>query len=267
MYPIFNFFGIEVPAFGTMMLSAGVVAFLLVYLQTRGTALWQDAFNYFFFTLAGALGGAYLLNVSLNLPAALSAWDALISRYSFFEALTLLIRSTSGLVFYGGLIGGGLLMLLYSRVFKAPLLPYLDVFALAAPVAHAVGRIGCFLGGCCYGVPLPNSHPLSIVYPPGSLGAPSGVPLFAAPLVEAALVLLLAAGLYIYKTRRHPKMGMTAAYYVICYSVIRFVLEFWRGDLVRGVWYGVSTSQLISAVMLTAGIFIAVSVRKPVRRS
>jgi phosphatidylglycerol:prolipoprotein diacylglycerol transferase len=260
VHPFFHVLSYEIPAFAVMMFTAALVSFLLVYLLTRNTPLKQDASNYFFFTLAGALGGAYLLNVALTLPASLSRWDVLIKRYPLTEALSLLIQSVSGLVFYGGLIGGGLMMLLYSRMFKTPLLPYLDVFAAVAPVTHAIGRVGCFLSGCCYGVPLPNSHPLSVIYPAESLSAPSGVPLFAAPLVEAGINLLLAVGLLVYKKRRRPKAGMTAAVYICCYAVIRFVLEFWRGDLVRGVWWGVSTSQIISVGLLVVGVATAVKI-------
>jgi phosphatidylglycerol:prolipoprotein diacylglycerol transferase len=261
MHPFFHVFGYRIPAFAVMMLAAALVTYLLVYLLTRKTPLWQDASNYYFFTLAGALGGAYLLNVALTLPAALSRWDALIKRYPLTEALNLLIQSVSGLIFYGGLIGGGLMMLLYSRVFKTPLLPYLDVFASVAPVTHAIGRVGCFLSGCCYGVPLPNSHPLSVIYPPESLAAPFGVPLLAAPLLEAGINLILAVGLFVYKKRLQPKAGMTAAVYICCYAVIRFVLEFWRGDLARGVWWGVSTSQIISVGVLAVGVGMAVRLK------
>ena len=130
------------------------------------------------------------------------------------------------------------------------------MFDLAAPslaLAHAVGRIGCFFGGCCYGIEVSHNHPFAIVYPPASLGAPSGIPLLAIPLIEAVFLLLLSLILiFIYLKSR--KNGLCASLYLLIYPAGRFMLEFYRGDIIRGSYGLFTTSQIISAAVFVFGI-------------
>lgn len=252
MYPFFNILGVQIPAYGSMMLLAALTAFGLTALQTYKSALWQDAFNYYFFALVGALSGAFLLHVAVTIPVVIARWDTLMAGLSFKEGFTVLAQSLTGFVFYGGLLGSIASMIIYSRVFKTPLLPYLDVFAPIVPVAHAIGRVGCFLGGCCYGIEVGHDHPLGVIYPAASLAAPPGQPLLAVQLIEAVLNLLIACVLFMIKKKK-PAPGTLAAGYLMIYACSRFALEYFRGDLIRGVYHGVSTSQIISALLFISG--------------
>jgi len=264
MHPFFSVFGVQISAFATMAVVAGAVAFVMLLVSVRGSDLKHHAINYFFIALCGALVGAWLLYALVNLPRLLVLWPQIRETMPLNEALTMAVRLLGGAVFYGGLLGGLLAMWLYAKVYKTPLLPYLDIFAPIVAVAHAIGRVGCFLAGCCYGRQLPPNHLLAVIYPPASLAAPHGVTLLAVPLIESALNLLIAAGLMALMKLRGSKIkpGTVAALYMMLYATIRFVLEFFRGDVVRGGFWVMSTSQWISAGLFAAAMALLICLRK-----
>lgn len=156
----------------------------------------------------------------------------------------------NGFVVYGGLIGGILTAIVYCKIKKTD---FLDCFDIAAPLialAQFFGRIGCFLAGCCYGQP--TDSPLAVVFH-DSFYAPVDVPLFPIQLVSAVLNLINFL-LLSYLWDRKIKKGAVGAVYIITYSVGRFVLEFFRGDLERGSVGTLSTSQFISIFTVIIGI-------------
>ena len=132
--------------------------------------------------------------------------------------------------------------------FAADFMPLL-VPALA--LVAALGRVGCFCAGCCYGVECDS--PVSVVFPAASLAAPPGVPRLPVQLFEAAVQLALFLAL-LWFTAGPRRARFAAEFYLACYCPARFVLEFFRGDVARGALWGLSTSQWLSA----AG-FLAVS--------
>ena len=109
------------------------------------------------------------------------------------------------------------------------------------------------------------SHPLAIVYPPESLGAPYGVPLLAMPLIEASFNLIIAGAIYIFvRIKRPSRPGYCVVIYLLAYPAMRFILEFFRGDIMRGVLLGMSTSQWISIGLFSAGVALYISLRRNV---
>jgi len=259
MHPFFYFFNMRIPAFGTMITLAGLVSFcLLMLIAKRRKFPADDTLNYFLMCLLGGLGGAILLHAILAAPNLIIDWQEQIAPLPLMEKAAEILAHLGGMIFYGGFIGAALAVLLYSKLAKVPLLQYLDIIAPVAPVAHAIGRVGCLLGGCCYGIEVAHDHPLAIVYPPASLAAPPGIPLLAVPLIESFCNLLIAGVLFIFsrnvsgsEKKRIP--GRVVALYALLYAPVRFVLEFFRGDEIRGVYGGVSTSQIISIVIFAAG--------------
>ena len=150
-----------------------------------------------------------------------------------------------GLVFYGGLIGGvagavGSCLVLRESV------PALGVIAVPVlPLGHAIGRLGCFFAGCCYG--FAYDGPLAVT----SAYLPAGTTVFPVQLLEMALNLALCGVLLLYTRRRRD--GMRVLYlYLALYAVERFALEFLRGDAIRGAVGPLSTSQIISLALLCA---------------
>ena len=261
MQPFFNVFGIAIPAFFTMTVLAVLVSFSLILAGTRRSYNRLDAVYYFVVILCGAFIGAWVLHTLVNLPRIISEWQIIRAAMPLASALEYALLQLSGMVFYGGLLGGLLAMVGYSRYFKVPLLPYMDLFAPILLIAHAIGRLGCLFAGCCYGMAVSERHVFAIFYPPESLVAPSGVPLLAVPLIEAVFNLCIAAGIYIF-TRRNTKQGYPTAIYLLTYPAMRFFLEFFRGDVQRGIYFGVSTSQWISMGLFAAGVALLVYICK-----
>ena len=268
MHPYFSVFGFHIPAFGSMIALAGVVSFciLALYARRRGFPA-DDTLNYFLMCLLGGLGGAVLLHVILALPGLIANWGEQIAPLPLKEAIGAVFARLGGMIFYGGFIGAAAAVLLYSKLAKVPLLQYLDVMAPVAPIAHATGRVGCLLGGCCYGMEVSHKHPFAIVYPPASLSAPSGVPLLAVPLIESFCNLLISGILFFFAWRtgvskKDRVPGRVVALYAMLYATARFILEFFRGDEIRGVYGGVSTSQFISIAVLIGGAVLFFSAPK-----
>jgi phosphatidylglycerol:prolipoprotein diacylglycerol transferase len=152
-----------------------------------------------------------------------------------------------GLVFYGGLVGGAAAAWAYCRAWRISLADAADAGAPGLALGHAIGRIGCFLGGCCYGRVVDASFPLAVTL--------HGAPRHPVQLYEAAGLVAIAIFTSLLPRRR---AGAIFLAYVIAYALLRLVVEHWRGDdLERGLVGGaVSTSQLIASVVLAAGAAI-----------
>jgi phosphatidylglycerol:prolipoprotein diacylglycerol transferase len=106
-----------------------------------------------------------------------------------------------------------------------------------------------------------EGHPLAIIYPQASLAAPAGVPLLAVPVIEAAFLAALAA-VCLTALARTKKDGISAVMYLLLYPVIRFTIEFFRGDAARGAVGLLSTSQIISLGVFAAGVILLVRIVK-----
>lgn len=160
-----------------------------------------------------------------------------------------LLQLSDGFVVYGGIIGGILAGYIYCKKKKLRFLQYFDLLIPSVALAQAFGRIGCFLAGCCYGVE--TTSWFGVVFPEGSL-APSGVSLLPIQLISSGLDFLLFAVLVLF-SRIKKSEGQVAALYLILYSAGRFVLEYFRGDLIRGSVGVLSTSQFIAIFLLAIG--------------
>jgi phosphatidylglycerol:prolipoprotein diacylglycerol transferase len=161
-----------------------------------------------------------------------------------------------GNVWYGGLLTGWLVIHRWARAARVRLAEVYDVAALAALAAQGVGRIGCLLGGCCYGSP--TTLPWGVLVRHGDL---AGSRVHPWPLYEATFLFVLLA--WLWRVRAHSRPGMLATRYLLCTSIGRFVLEFWRGDSIRGfVWGWLSTSQVVALVLIAiAAVMLGVAGR------
>lgn len=161
-----------------------------------------------------------------------------------------LLNLTDGFVVYGGIIAGVLGAWAYCHYKKLSFLTYLDAAVPSVALAQGFGRIGCFLAGCCYGMKM--DCPFSIIFT-HSAYAPNNVPLFPSQLVSSAFDFVLFFVLCaLFKRNKTP--GKIGAFYLIFYSIGRFIIEFFRGDLERGSVGVLSTSQFISIFVAIAGI-------------
>lgn len=165
-----------------------------------------------------------------------------------------------GLVFFGGAFGGALGLWLAARRWGLPFRSLADHAAVALALGHALGRVGCVLGGCCFGIPwsgLDGHGLLSLTYThalaPAAYPPVSRLP---TPLLEALLVLVLLAVLLRWRARVASPPGTLALRYALGYAALRLCLERLRGDGVRGLMLDgmISTSQLLSLLVVVCVI-------------
>ena len=165
---------------------------------------------------------------------------------SFDDFLTQAKTVFGGSVFYGGMIGAIVTIKLYCKKKKLSS-SYLDVAAICFPLFHFFGRIGCFLGGCCYGI----ESKFGVVYHYSVAPGANGVSRFPVQLLEAVFNLGLALTFYAL-FRKKKLQGNLIHVYFYAYPVFRFADEFLRADAYRGFLWGLSTSQWISIFLLIA---------------
>ncbi|MCR5507424.1 MAG: prolipoprotein diacylglyceryl transferase [Lachnospiraceae bacterium] len=170
----------------------------------------------------------------------------LLVNFGEFIRHPLALLGSSGFVVYGGIITGILSIYIYCRIKKLDFIAYMDLVAGPVAINQGIGRIGCFLAGCCYGRAT-NSH-FSVIFPDGSL-APAGVRLIPTQLMSAAFDLAVAVFLII-MIRKVRYRGIISGLYLLFYGAGRFVIEFFRGDTERGTVMGLPTSQFISIFMM-----------------
>jgi len=166
-----------------------------------------------------------------------------------------------GLVFYGGLVGAVLAGMAFLKRRKLPIWDWSDLLAPVAMLALAVGRIGCFLNGCCYGkiapglawgVTYPVSHPAHGLHQ---------LPVHPTQ-IYASLSALFIFGALLLMQRRQRFPGQVFWTMVLMYACARFVIEFFRADP-RGKIGPLSTSQALSvAAAVAAIVFMAVLFRR-----
>ena len=162
----------------------------------------------------------------------------------------------AGGVFYGGMIAGVLVGVWYMRRHMLPVQKVADIAAPSVALGHAVGRLGCFAAGCCYGIPtdLPFGVTFTDTYSGTLVGVPLNIPLHPTQLYSSLGNLLLFGGL-LWFYRRKSFDGQVFWVYVLAYAGFRFLVEFWRGDP-RGAIFAdtLSTSQFIAIILATAAL-------------
>jgi phosphatidylglycerol:prolipoprotein diacylglycerol transferase len=179
-----------------------------------------------------------------------------------------------GLMFYGGLILAIFVFVVWCIWKKEKIVPLADLFVTVIPLGHAFGRIGCFFFGCCYGKV--SKSTCAIVFPRGSPAwheqvsggiipytASGSLPVLPTQLFEATAVFALFGLLFFLYRKYAVKIpGFVTGVYLTGYALIRFGLEFLRGDP-RAAVGAFSIGQTISSFILISGlVFIAVAFRQ-----
>lgn len=237
------------------------------------------------------IGRFHIDNVVILLLLAVPIGARWFSRLFYMPEVSMLesfkLWSGGGLVFYGGFLIGMASVVAYALLRGVNVVHLLDVMAPAAAIGLAVGRVGCFLGGCCWGdlcveparlaglepeqrkqvqtvAALSSAEwPIQVEFPARSAafkqhrqlglvgdGAPRSMAVHPVQLYEAALVFGLAIGLARLVRKRNP--GETVIALAIGYAIIRFGTEFLRADN-PAAYSGLTLSQAISAGILLVG--------------
>lgn len=185
--------------------------------------------------------------------------------------LSILRVDQGGLIFYGGFLAAVAVVVVVARRRKEPVLRLGDLVVTALPIGHALGRLGCFVNGCCYGKPF--SGPWGVSYPSESAPwwgqvyaqsitrfSPRSLPVHPVQLYESAFNLALYA-LLIFIYRRRWKDGAVVATYAILYPAWRMWVETLRGDE-RMQRMGLDVAQWLSLLFMLGGIGLALYLRK-----
>lgn len=252
---LFHIGNFGVPAMGVCILVGALLAVFLSWLLRKESSLdWNGEF------VDAIIWGVLLGFVGMKILYWIVTPEQFISSIKQGRILELL---TTGMVFYGGLIGGILGIFICSRKKKRSFFEFTDLFAPCFCVAHAFGRIGCLLVGCCAGVEPGEKVLFGAATYDGScaLTYADGHQHLPVPLMEAVFLLLL-CGVLILILLRAKKLGTVTGWYLVLYALWRFLIESFRGDAERGIYGLFSTSQWISFAILAAGIVILVTAKK-----
>ena len=194
--------------------------------------------------LCGIIGAKilYIINdwsTYVNHPGEIFSWSTL----------------QAGGVFSGGLIGALLAAAWYIRRHHMPALATTDAFAPGLALGHAIGRVGCFAAGCCYGKETHHFWGITFTsqFAHEQVGTPLGVPLEPTQLFESAVELANFV-LLMWLFRRKKFDGQVFGAYLFLYGVARYLLEFLRDDPGRGeVFGGMRTGTQLIALLLVVG--------------
>ncbi len=228
----------------------------------RSTAFCTDLM---FWVMVSGITGARVAYVLEN-------WE-----YYAASPLTVFRIDQGGLVFYGGFIAAGAALVLYAKRHRQYLPGLLDFVMTSVPLAHAFGRIGCYLNGCCYGGV--TGSRFGVCFPRHSLAwhtqvgegllsadAARSLAVYPVQLYEAVFNVAV-YGILVLLYKRRLRAGTVTAVYLILYAAGRFALEFFRGDHGERLAVGsFSIGQFVSVLILAAGtlIFLAVQGRHTV---
>ncbi|MGB5351850.1 MAG: prolipoprotein diacylglyceryl transferase [Polyangiales bacterium] len=287
-------FGEPIPAYFTLLLIGFAVATWLAARLARKEGLNPDTFiDLGLFSVILGVLGARLLHVLVDgyfwdyvhlcTDPSKVAWEITAAQCARAEGIWDAARELcqplerdcfawaafwrGGLTYYGGLIAAAAFGIWFLKREGVPLYQGMDIAAIGISLGLVFGRLGCFLGGCCFGVN--TDGPAGVSFPPfspasesqwraGLLEAPAlpSLPVHATQLYEGLGCLAITGFLLFWLRPRKRFEGQVMLAFIGLYAILRFLLEFWRADE-RGELLGLSTSQLLAipALMLVVGLW------------
>ncbi len=257
MYPeLFRIGSLAIPTYGFLLAIAFLASLFLFHKRAVGFGFdAPTASDLGVWVLLAGLLGAKLLLVIVEWP-----------RYTSLASLVDLARAAG--VFYGGLIGATLAAFLFIRRRGLSFWSVADAAAPCIALGQAIGRLGCFAAGCCWGraCELPWAVTFTDPLAEHNVGVPLHTALHPAQLYESLGTALLSGLLIRFESRRYE--GETFGRYLVCYAIVRGTVEIFRGDPRGTVLSGaLSTSQFIAALGLLAGILVLVLKRRGATRA
>lgn len=246
MFPVILEIGrIKVYSYGLMLALGFIVTGLIFRKELKRVGLPVDfADSIVIAALLGGIFGAKVYSVIEGIKE-----YGLSSFRDFF--------SGAGLVWYGGLIGGTIAVVLTIRLKRQPILPIIDLIGPLLILGYAFGRMGCFLSGDGdYGPP--SDLPWAMAFPNGTV--PTTERVHPTPLYE--IIMSLIAFAYLWKIRKKPRgPGFMFGMFLILSGIERFIAEFWR--LTAKVLFDVITvAQITGVITIIIGIYLILRSRK-----
>jgi phosphatidylglycerol:prolipoprotein diacylglycerol transferase len=217
--------------YGVFVAIAFIVSTVLLSREAKRTGQNEDIiYNLCVLLLISGIVSARLFYIFLN-------WD-----YFAGDLAEIFKINHGGLVWFGGLIGAAMSALIFMKYKKLSVVSTLDLFVPYVALGQAIGRLGCFFNGCCYG----REAEWGIYFPV------HGHTLVPSQLFDSLTLFLIFLALRFMQKR--AKGGQVFSMYLILASAQRFLIEFIRGDE-RPFYFSLSIFQWISAGLFIVGIF------------
>lgn len=246
MFPrLFHIGHFSLPTYGFLVALGVLVGLLISVRNSEKEGINPDtAWNFGIWVVVAGIVGAKILYI-------INEWDTYAAHpREIFSFSTL----QAGGVFSGGLIGSFIVAAWYLRKHKMPALATCDAFAPGLAMGHAIGRLGCFAAGCCYGKPTSHWWGVTFTNPLAAslVGTPLNQALEPTQLFESAvefIIFFILMAIF----RRKKFDGQVLGAYLFLYGIARFFLEFIRDDPGRGSVGPISGTQLISICLVIGG--------------
>ena len=247
MHPVlFEVGGVSIYSYGFMIALGAIAGVAYMTIQGKkevGLTFDQANTLFLYIFLAAIVGGKVFL---------------FFENASFYIDHPRKLFTGRGFVFYGSFLFAIPTMLWFFKKNKLNTYKMLDVMAITTCLVHMFGRVGCFLAGCCYGLPTASIFGVTFT-DPACQAEPKNVALHPTQLYEATYILLVMVVLLFLRARR-KFYGQLFLLYLILYAVGRSVLEIFRGDTDRGfiIKDYVSHSQFVAFIIIVVVIFVYV---------
>jgi phosphatidylglycerol:prolipoprotein diacylglycerol transferase len=240
--------GIPIATYGVLLAIGFIAALWVIARLAERDGLPKDRiYDLGLYILACSLIGSKLLMVITEWNEYRGEWRRIFS----FDLWR------SGGVYYGGFLIALLVSVILMRKWRLPWRKTSDAFAPGVALGHAIGRLGCFSAGCCWGKPTSSWIGVRFTEKASELtGVPIDSALVPTQLIEAVVNLAI-FGFLIWLKKRRAVEGQLIYSYMMIYGIARFTIEFWRDDP-RGQVFGLSTSQFISVIMFVLGFVMTV---------
>jgi len=254
MYPdLLNIGPLTIRSYGTMVVIGFFAALLLSKFRIKRLGIsWESMLDLAFYLLVAGIVGAKLL-FWLIFPRQTAYEFSLL----FTSPIEWIKALGGGFVFFGAVIGGMGMLAWYVRSRNLEFLKTMDFLAPSLALGHAIGRIGCFLAGCCYGKEC--NLPWAITFTHEHSLAPLGIPIHPTQLYESLFLFSLTVFLVTSEDRLTKIPGRLISIYVFMYSSWRFINEYFRADPRGSLFNGLMTAtQAISllGLILSVGMLI-----------
>ncbi|MFP4498112.1 MAG: prolipoprotein diacylglyceryl transferase [Vulcanimicrobiota bacterium] len=230
---LFELGNLKIYSYGVMMVVGYLAALLFNYKNAHKAKLSRDeAIDITIYIFFSGLIGSRLVYILLNLEKYIPDWKKM---FAFNQG---------GLSWHGGFLGAGICIYLFCKIKKIKVLPVADLLFTTSILGLALGRIGCFLNGCCYGKAC--SLPWAVTFP--SHRHP--IPVHPTQLYEMFLDLIIFAFL-LYWLKKRKFWGENTMMTFASYSVVRFIVEFYRFNEPNQMIHGLSLAQWFSIGLFT----------------
>ena len=256
MHPEIAHWGfLHIRSYGLMLALAFLIGTWLSLREARRLALDEDRLvNVILVVLVASVLGARALYVMEHIQEFRREWGSVIALWQ------------GGLTLYGGIVAGTAAGLMAARRFGLPMWTVADALTPSLALGAAIGRVGCYLNGCCYG--RPTGLPWGVVFPPDSY---AGLEFGNAP-VHPSQLYLAAAGLALFVLtwalrRRNAVPGTLFWAFIVLFALIRIPLDLTRAyepeaTVLRLPMFEIIESQLTSLALALFGLLMIVRLRR-----